>query len=343
MRSFVTVIFLALLTSSCDFIVPSDSELKGKTKNHTEDPLPSWNEGITKTSIIEFVNAVSKEGSSSFVPVEDRIATFDNDGTLWAEQPAYFQLYFAVDQIKKMASDHPEWSNEEPFKSVLNDDLEGLKKSGLQGLLEIVMKSHAGMTSDAYQEEVKLWIKSAKHPRFKVKYTDLVYQPMLELLDYLRLHDFKLFIVSGGGIDFMRVWASEIYGIPSDQIIGSSIKTTYDYAEGRAEIKKLPEINFIDDKDAKPIGIYTHIGKKPILAAGNSDGDIQMLQYSDSSPYSNLQLYVHHTDSIREWAYDRGSHIGQLDKGLDEAQIKDWFVIDMENDWSYVFPFERTP
>ncbi len=313
---------------------------KRKNQKEEKDPLPSWNEGVAKSAIIDYITSVATKGNASYIPIEDRIATFDNDGNLWAEQPAYFQLYFALAQIKSMAKDHPEWKDQEPFKSVLKGDMEGIMASGMKGLMEIIMNSHAGKTSDDYRVSVQTWLETAKHPRFNVGYNELIYQPMLELLEYLRANDFKVFIVSGGGVDFMRVWATEAYGIPSDQIIGSSIKAEFSYVEEKAEIVKIPELNFIDDKEGKPVGIYQHIGKKPVFASGNSDGDLQMLQYCDSNTYPSFQLYLHHTDEDREWAYDRESHVGKLDKGLDEAQAKGWTVIDMKKDWKYVFPFE---
>lgn len=314
---------------------------KAATEIQLEDPLPSWNEGEVKSSIIDFVKTVTDEGSTGFVPVEDRIATFDNDGNLWAEKPAYFQLFFALDRIKQMAPEHPEWKDKEPYKSVLNDDMEGLSASGLKGLLELVMVGHGNMTEDQYRAVVKEWLEQSKHPRFNKPYNQLIYQPMLELLDYLRANEFTLFIVSGGGIDFLRVWATEAYGIPSHQIVGSSLKSKFRYENGVGEIVKLPEVNFVDDKEGKPVGIHQHIGKKPIFASGNSDGDLQMLQYTDSNTYPSFKLYLHHTDSIREFAYDRESHVGKLDKGLDEAREKGWPVIDMKKDWKVVFPFEK--
>lgn len=304
------------------------------------DPLPSWNEGDTKDAIIAYVKEVTNSTSKNFIPIKDRIATFDNDGNLWSEQPAYFQLFFAIDHVKVMAKDHPEWNNQQPFKAVLENDMKTLANFGEHGLLEIVMTTHAGNTVDEFEQIVKDWLGTAKHPRFDRPYTDLVYQPMLELLDYLRANDFKTFIVSGGGIEFMRPWVEEVYGIPSDQVVGSSIKTAFDYNNGNPMIKRLPEIDFIDDKEGKPIGIHKFIGKKPVFASGNSDGDLQMLQYTDSNTLPSFQLYLHHTDSIREWAYDRDSHIGKLDKGLDEAFEKGWTVIDMKNDWKLIYPFE---
>lgn len=304
------------------------------------DPLPSWNEGQTKSSILNYIAQVTDANSANFVPVADRIATFDNDGNLWSEQPAYFQLFFAMDRVKAMAEERPEWKNEQPFKAALEDDMKALVATGEHGLLELVMATHSGMTGEDFSTTVKNWLQTSRHPRFDQPYTALVYQPMLELLQHLRDNDFKVFIVSGGGIDFMRVWTEEVYGVPPDQVIGSTIKASFDYNNGKPVIRKIPELNFIDDKEGKPVGIYQHIGKKPIFASGNSDGDLQMLQYTDSNSYPNFQLYLHHTDSIREWAYDRESHIGRLDKGLDEANEKGWTVINMKDDWKVIYPFE---
>jgi phosphoserine phosphatase len=305
------------------------------------DPLPSWNEGNTKQAIIDYVMDVTKEESENFIPVSDRIATFDNDGNLWSEQPMYFQLLFAMDRIKVLAPEHPEWKTQQPFKAVLDNDMKELSKYEVPGILELVMGSHAGMTTEEFEAIVKDWLATARHPRFDRPFTDLVYQPMLELLQYLRDHDFKTFIVSGGGIEFMRPWVEEIYGIPPDQVVGSSIKTEFDYNNGNPVIKRLPEMDFIDDKEGKPIGIHKFIGKKPVFASGNSDGDLQMMQWTASNTYKSFMLYLHHTDGKREWAYDRESHIGRLDKGLDEAKEKGWTVIDMKEDWKITYTFEK--
>ncbi|WP_115461946.1 HAD family hydrolase [Winogradskyella aurantiaca] len=339
-HNIILIIFIAVFGTACDKVKTSTSNGPVTISVDSEDPLPSWNDGATKSAIVDYIKLVTTDGIDSFIPIEDRIATFDNDGNLWAEQPAYFQLFFALDQIKAQADDHPEWQEQEPFKSVLNDDMDGVMKSGMHGLMEIIMNSHAGTTSQEYRSAVSQWLSTAKHPRFGVGYNELIYQPMLELLDFLRANQFKVFIVSGGGIDFMRVWATEAYGIPSDQIIGSSIKAEFSYSDEKAEIIKIPELNFIDDKEGKPVGIYQHIGKIPVFASGNSDGDLQMLQYCDSNSYPSFQLYLQHTDAEREWAYDRDSHIGKLDKGLDEARAKGWTVIDMKNDWKTIFPFQ---
>ncbi len=332
-----SVVFLLLFVAGCSTTIDKNA---GELSNET-NPLPSWNDGNTKSSIIDFVEAVTNENSEYFIPVADRIATFDNDGTLWSEQPAYFQLFFVIDRIKELAPHHPEWKNKQPFKAVLENDMKELSKHGEHGILEIVMASHAGNTTEEFKAIVKEWLATAKHPRFNRPYTDLVYQPMLELLDYLRDNDFKVYIVSGGGIEFMRPWVEEVYGIPRDQVVGSSIKTEFVNEDGNPIINRLAEIDFIDDKDGKPLGINKFIGRKPVFASGNSDGDLQMLQWTASGEGKRFMLYVHHTDSIREWAYDRESHIGRLDKGLDEAKEKGWAVIDMKNDWKVIYPFEN--
>jgi len=304
------------------------------------DPLPSWNEGNTKQAIIDYVMEVTNKESENFIPVSERIATFDNDGNLWSEQPLYFQFSFAIDRIKASASEHPEWKNLQPYKAVLEGDKEELLKQGMHGLLELVMASHAGMTTAEFEVIVKEWLSSARHPRFDRPFTDLVYQPMLELLQYLKNNDFKTFIVSGGGIEFMRPWVEEVYGIPPDQVVGSSIKTEFDYNDGNPVIRRLPEIDFIDDKAGKPIGIHKFIGKKPVFASGNSDGDLQMMQWTASNDHKSIMIYLHHTDAEREWAYDRNSSIGRLDKGLDEAKSKGWTIADMKKDWKVIYPFE---
>ncbi len=304
----------------------------------SSDPLPSWNDGNTKSAIIDYIIDVTDENSQNFIPISERIATFDNDGNLWSEQPAYFQLFFAIDRIKALAPAHPEWKTEQPFKAVLEDDMEELVKHGEHGLLKLVMASHAGNTTDEFETIVKEWLSTARHPRFDRPFTDLVYQPMLELLQYLRDNEFKTFIVSGGGIEFMRPWVEEVYGIPADQVVGSSIKTEFDYNNGDPVIRRLAEIDFIDDKEGKPIGIHKFIGQKPVFASGNSDGDLQMMQWTASSEHKSFMIYLHHTDEVREWAYDRESHIGRLDKGLDEAKEKGWTIIDMKKDWNQIYP-----
>ncbi|HEX6847844.1 MAG TPA: HAD family hydrolase [Chitinophagaceae bacterium] len=305
------------------------------------DPLPSWNDGSLKQSIIAYVKDVTDSTGKNFIPVADRIATFDNDGTLWSEQPLYFQLFYSIDQVKAMAPQHPDWNNKQPYKSVLDNNMEELMKQGEKGLLQIVASSHAGMTTDQFESTISRWIDTAKNPVKKKLYKELVFQPMLELVKYLQANDFKVFIVSGGGIEFMRAWAEDVYGIPKDQIIGSSIKSKYDYNKGDPRIIKLAELDFFDDKEGKPVAIQKYIGRKPVFAAGNSDGDLQMLQWAASNKYKNFELYVHHTDSTREWAYDRKSHIGQFDKGWDVAVAKKWAIADMKNDWKVIYPFEK--
>jgi len=303
------------------------------------DALPSWQDNKTKKAIIDFVEQSTDEASPNFIPVAERIATFDNDGTLWSEQPMYFQLFFVIDRIKEMAAEHPEWDTLAPFSYALNDDLEGIAASGMHGLMTLVMTTHANNTQQEFEQIVKDWAATAKHPKFDRPFTDLVYQPMLELLQYLRANDFKTYIVSGGGVDFMRPLAQEVYGIPAEQIIGSTIKTKYNYNDGSPTIERLPEIFFIDDKEGKPENIQRIIGRKPVLAVGNSDGDLAMLQYTASNK-NFLNIYIHHTDAEREWAYDRESHIGQLDKGLEQAAAENWTVVNMKEDWKVVYPFE---
>jgi phosphoserine phosphatase len=303
-------------------------------------PLPSWHDGLTKDSIITFVNKVTAQGSADYVPEAERIAVFDNDGTLWSEQPAYFQLFFAIDRVKALAPEHPEWKTKEPFASLLKGDMKAALAGGEHAILEIVMATHAGMTTTEFENIVKDWIASAKHPVTHRPYTGMLFQPMLELLDYLRANGFKTFIVSGGGIEFMRPWTSRVYGIPPEQVIGSSIKTKFEMQDGVPVLTRLPEIDFIDDKAGKPVAINQHIGRRPIAAFGNSDGDLQMLQWTTAGKGARFALYVHHTDGDREWAYDRKSSIGQLDKGLDEAKAKGWTVVDMKKDWKVIYPGE---
>src|SRR5712672_3652280 len=294
------------------------------------DPLPSWNEGATKASILDFVARVTTQGGPFFVPAEQRIASFDNDGTLWVEQPMYVQLAFALDRVKAMAPLHPEWKDKQPFKAVLEDDMKTLSESGERGLLELVLVTHAGMTTDEFAKIVSDWLATARHPRFKRPYTELVYQPMLELLAYLRANGFKTFIVSGGGIEFMRPWAEKVYGVPPEQVIGSSIKTRFEMRDGTPLLFRLPDINFIDDKTGKPIGINEHIGRRPIAAFGNSDGDLEMLQWTTKAGGMRLGLIVHHTDADREYAYDRDSTVGRLDEALAAAAADKWTVVDMK-------------
>ena len=302
------------------------------------DPLPSWNDGPTKEAIVAFVEKVTDEGGADYVPPADRIATFDNDGNLWAEKPVYFQLLFAIDRVKALAPEHPEWKDKQPFKAAIEGDMETLAKSGHEGIAELVMASHAGMSTQQFQQIVSDWLATAEHPRFKRKYTDLIYQPMLELLSYLRNNGFTTYIVSGGGIEFVRNFSEEKYGIPPAQVVGSSIKTKYEVIDGEPTLMRLAEMNFINDKEGKPIGINQHIAQRPIFASGNSDGDYQMLEWTTAGEGPSFGLILHHTDPEREYAYDRGSSVGRLDKALDDAPAKGWVVVDMKNDWNRVFP-----
>jgi hypothetical protein len=310
----------------------------GQAAAQGSDPLPSWNDGKAKQSIIDFVERVTTSASPDFVPPAERIATFDNDGCLWAEQPMYFQLLFALDRVKAIAPQHPEWREKEPFASLLKGDVKAALAGGEHAMLEIVTATHAGMTTEEFEQVVKDWGDTARHPTTMRPYTEMVYQPMLEVLAYLRANGFKTFIVSGGGIEFMRPWVERVYGVPPEQVVGSSIKTKFDMRDGKPVLVRLPELNFIDDKDGKPIGINTHIGRRPIAAFGNSDGDLQMLQWTTAGQGPRFALYVHHTDAEREWAYDRNSSIGRLDKGLDEALAKGWTVVDMKKDWKLIYP-----
>ena len=307
----------------------------------TADPLPSWNETAPKKAIVAFVERVTKEGSSDFVPVPERIATFDNDGTLWAEQPMYFQFLFAIDRVKALAPQHPEWKEKEPFASLLKGDMKAVLVGGEHAFLQIVAATHSGLTTEEFDRIVKEWLVTAKHPKTGRLYTEMVYQPMLELLAYLRANGFKTFIVSGGGVEFMRAFADKVYGIPPEQVVGSTGKLKFELRDGGPELLKLPEIQFIDDKAGKPVGIQMNIGRRPIAAFGNSDGDLQMLQWTAAGSGARFCLYVHHDDATREWAYDRQSSIGRLDKGLDEAKVKGWTVVSIKGDWKRIFPFEK--
>ena len=305
------------------------------------DPLPSWNDGAAKRSIIEFVGRVTKEGGGDFVPPADRIAVFDNDGTLWAEHPFYFQGLFVFDRVRALVLQHPEWKNKQPFKAVLENDMKTLAAAGLHGLIELVMATHAGMTTEEFERTVKDWLATARHPKFKRPYTDLVYQPMLELLAYLRANDFRTYIVSGGGIEFVRTFSEERYGIPPEQVIGSSIVTKFEVREGRPVLVREPKLDFIDDHEGKPVGINKFIGRRPIAAFGNSDGDFQMLEWVTAGQGPRFGLIIHHDDAEREFAYDRASAAGKLDRGLDEAPKRGWILVSMKKDWKRVFSFEK--
>jgi phosphoserine phosphatase len=305
------------------------------------DALPSWNDGPAKTSITDFVARVTRQGGPDFVPPAERVATFDNDGTLWCEQPMYFQLAFVLDRVKAMAPLQPAWKDTQPFKAVLEGDMKTLAESGERGMVELGMATHANMTTEEFTKIVTDWVATARHPRFKRPYTDVVYQPMLELLAYLRANGFKTFIVSGGGIEFMRPWSERVYGVPPEQVVGSSIKTRFEMRDGKPTLFRLPAINFIDDKAGKPVGINEHIGRRPIAAFGNSDGDFEMLQWTTLSGGARLGVIVHHTDAEREYAYDRQSHFGKLDRALDAAADNKWTVVDMKKDWKQVFAFDK--
>lgn len=318
LRLFITLTLLLSLTQAREYLV-------------------SWNDGKSKQEIMEFVQKTTDPQSSDFIPIKDRITVFDNDGTLWSEQPMYFQLNFILDRVKELAEDHPEWQKKPLFKAAIAGDMKKVLSFGEHGLVELATATHSGMSVPEYQEEVRDWLKDAKHPRFNRPYSDLIFQPMMELITYLEAHDFKVYIVSGGGIDFMRAFIPALYELPAEQIIGSSVAV--EYKDGK--IMKLPKIHFIDDKETKPVAINYHIGKQPVAAFGNSDGDLAMMQYTDANRDSKtLQLYVHHTDDKREWIYDRKSHVGKLDKGLDYALDKSWTVVDMKKDWKVVYPFE---
>jgi len=301
------------------------------------DPLPSWNDGPAKARILAFVKSATEQGGRDYVPPAERLAVFDNDGTLWSEQPMYFQLAFALDRVKVLAPKHPEWKTKQPFKAALEGDMQTLAASGEHGLVELVMATHAGNTADEFAQIVRDWLKTARHPKFNRPYTELTFAPMRELLDYLRTNGFKVYIVSGGGVEFLRVFAEEIYGVPPEQVIGSSIKTKYEVRDGKPAIVRLPELDFIDDKAGKPVGIHKFIGRRPIAAFGNSDGDFQMLEWTTWGPGARLGLIVHHDDAAREFAYDRKSPFGRLDRGLDEAGKRGWVVVSMKNDWKSVY------
>jgi phosphoglycolate phosphatase-like HAD superfamily hydrolase len=328
------------MSSALAFIVAAGISLVAATA--LAQDLPSWNHGTARSSIVEFVERVTREGSPEFVAEEERIAVFDNDGTLWAEQPAYFQLLYAIDQVRAMAPEHPEWSEREPFKSLLEGDLRAALAGGEKSVLELVAATHAGMTTEEFATSVKRWMDTARHPVTGRRYTEMVYQPMLELLDYLRDHGFTTFIVSGGGIEFMRPWAEASYGIPPEQIVGSSMKTTFELRGDVPVLVKHAEIGSINDGPGKPVNINLRIGRCPIAAFGNSDGDLEMLQWTAAGAGPRLCLLVHHTDAQREWAYDRDSKIGRLDKALDEAGRRGWTVVDMARDWSTVFAAPST-
>jgi len=304
------------------------------------EPLPSWNDGPSKKSIIEFVQAVTTEGSKDYVKPAERIAVFDNDGTLWSEQPMYFQVLFALEEVKRMAPQHPQWKTEQPFKAVLENDHQALAASGMDGLMKIIGATHTGITTAAFMDNAKTWLSQARHPKTGKPYTEMIFQPMLEMLDYLRSQDFKTYIVSGGEVEFMRAFAEQVYGIPPEQVIGTTFATQFQLNGNDASILRLPKLAHNDDGPGKPESIQQVIGRQPILAFGNSDGDLQMLQWTAAGPGKRFMGLVHHTDAKREWAYDRQSNIGRLDKALDEANKRGWSVVDMSSEWSRIYPFD---
>jgi phosphoglycolate phosphatase-like HAD superfamily hydrolase len=305
-----------------------------------QDPLPSWNNTAPKKAIMAFIEKVTREGSPDFVLPNERIATFDNDGTLWAEQPLYFQFLFAIDRVKALAPQHPEWKEKEPFASLLKGDTKAALAGGKEAIMEIVAATHSGMTTEEFEKIVKDWIASAKHPKTGQLYSEMVYQPMLELLAHLRANNFKTFIVSGGGVEFMRAFAEKTYGIPPEQVIGSEGKLQFEMRDGKPVLMKLSALAFFDDNVFKPVAIQGHIGRRPIAAFGNSDGDLQMLRWTGAGKGARFCLIVRHTDAEREWNYDV-SPLGKLEKGLVEAKDKDWTVVDMKQDWKVIFPFEK--
>lgn len=308
------------------------------TEAQIADPLPSWKHSAPKRAVVNFVQRLTKEGAPDFVPVAERVAVFDNDGTLWSEQPIYFQAFFIFDRIRALAPDHPEWKDQEPFASVLRGDVKAALAAGERALLEMAMATHAGMSTEEFETMVADWVRTAKHPTTGRLYTEMVYQPMLELLAYLRAHGFKTFIVSGGGIEFMRVFSERVYGVPPEQVIGSSIQTKYEVRDGKPVIVRLPKLHFLDDKVGKPAAIQHHIGRRPVLAVGNSDGDFEMLEWTTSGPGARMGLLIHHDDAVREWAYDRDSHVGRLDRALAEAPKRGWSLVSMKQDWVQVYP-----
>ena len=326
----ITVLLLTSLILGCSAPPPPPPE----------NPLPSWNAGPAKEAIVAFVNRVTSAGSPDFVEPSERIATFDNDGTLWAEQPLYFQLLFALDRVKALAPQHPEWKSKEPFAALMRGDVTAALGGGEKAIAEVLAATHTGVTTAEFERAATDWLATARHPTKKQPYTSMVYQPMLELLSYLRANGFKTFIVSGGGVEFIRAFSEETYGIPPEQVVGTVGKQKLEMRDGKPVLRKLPEVDFVDDGPGKPVGIQRFIGRQPIASFGNSDGDLQMLQWTCSGDGARFCLYVHHTDGEREWAYDRASSIGKLDKGLDEAKSKGWTVVDMKSDWKKIFPFE---
>jgi phosphoglycolate phosphatase-like HAD superfamily hydrolase len=331
----VCLLALCCASPSC---TASPREPQAASPAALPDPLPSWNQGRARQAVVDFVERTTKPGESDFVPPAERVAVFDNDGTLWAEQPMYVQLAFALDRVKALAPKHPEWKTTQPFKGVLEGDINAVLASGAGGLMQIIAASHAGTTTDEFEAIVTEWMATARHPVSKRRYDEMVYQPMLDLLTYLRANGYKPFIVSGGGVEFMRPWVERVYGIPPEQVVGSRIKVKYERRDGVPVLLRLPEIDLNDDKAGKPVGIHQVIGRRPRIAFGNSDGDFEMLEWTTSAKGPRLGVIVHHTDGEREWAYDRTSHIGQLVRGLDEGPRRGWVIVDMKSDWKLIYP-----
>jgi len=336
------IIVLSAFTQSCNTPPPAtDTSSRQEVSAVTKDPLPSWNEGATKKSIVDFVTKTTTAGAIDFIPVADRIACFDNDGTLWSEQPMYFQMAFVMDRVKALAPQHPEWKDTQPFKAAIEGDVQTALSGGEKAMVDMLIATHAGTTTEEFNKIVMEWVASARHPRTNRPYTEMVYKPMLELLSYLRSNGYKTYIVSGGGIDFMRPWTESVYGIPPEQVIGSSLKLKYEMRDDGPVVYRLPEVNFVNDKAGKPVGIEQHIGRRPVFTGGNSDGDYEMLQWTTTATgYPRFGLIVHHTDEAREWAYDRTSHIGKLDRGLNDAAKNNWLIVDMKADWNKIYPFQ---
>jgi phosphoglycolate phosphatase-like HAD superfamily hydrolase len=329
---------LRVIAAALAVVLASTARPVGQAPAAAADPLPSWNQGKARAAIVAFVDRVTTTGGPDFVPLPERIAVFDNDGTLWSEKPVPFQVLFAFDRVRALAPKHPEWQTAEPFASVLKGDMAGVAASGEKGVLQIVAATHTGMTTDEFTEAVQQWIATARHPATKRPYTGMVYQPMLELLAYLRANGFKTFIVSGGGVEFMRPWSERVYGIPPEQVVGSAGKMKLEVREGKPVLVKLPEVDLIDDKEGKPVGIQSRIGRRPIAAFGNSDGDLQMLQWATAGPGARFALFVHHDDAAREFAYDRADTLQRFDKGWDEAAARGWTVVSMKDDWKTIHP-----
>jgi phosphoglycolate phosphatase-like HAD superfamily hydrolase len=332
----ILLLLLGLVAISCG--APGGDALSTAA---AADRLPSWNEGASRKALVGFVERTTRPDSGDFVPPAERIAVFDNDGTLWAEQPMYVQLAFALDRIKALAPRHPEWKTMQPFKGVLDNDIKAVLDTGAAGLMQIVAASHAGMTTEEFEAIVTDWIASARHPRTGRRYDEMIYQPMLDVMTYLRAQGFKTFIVSGGGVEFMRPWVERVYGIPPEQVVGSRVKVKYALQDDVPVLLRLPEIDLNDDKAGKPVGIHQVIGRRPTIAFGNSDGDFEMLEWTTRAKGPRLGVIVHHTDAEREWAYDRESHVGRLARGLDEAGRRGWLIVDMKSDWKVVYPVRR--